>query len=84
MRRNPMSTPRTSIPWWLSESLDVVQRCFSRDWALLTDCQRERFMRELNGTVLRSRCWMTTDDKTRKRTRLVACKAAREIFGRIL
>ncbi len=90
-----MPAPRTSIPWWLNESLDVVQRCFASDWDLLTEGQRERFMRELAAMFCFSRhsryipgilAWLPSEDvqAARKEARLDACQYAREIFGRML
>ncbi len=91
-----MPAPRTSIPWWLNESLDVVQRCrcFASEWDLLTEGQRERFMREVRAAlaVYIIRNPISIDGisvaelmrRERKGLRLAACIAAREIFGRML
>lgn len=84
-----MPNPKTNIPWWLNESLDVVQRCFAREWDLLAECQRERFVMELGEAVgpctgPKIPAWVDGKDDVIKYIRLAACQAAREIFGRML
>ena len=81
-----MPTPERIVgaPWWLNEAVDVLHRCFPREWDLLTEGQQVRFLQQMGSYVTKRSIRPSVQAEFTKEIRLAACKAAREIFGRML